>query len=80
MLSLVHSSLLLLYLNIKGVGIQTHALEKLRYDLKKNITCDSRLSATTLKALMSEINNLREETERAHKELEEQRQKFKQVF
>ncbi len=47
---------------------------------KKNITCDSRLSATTLKALMSEINNLREETERAHKELEEQRQKFKQVF
>jgi hypothetical protein len=38
----------------------------------------SRLSATTLKALMSEINNLREETVRAHKELEEQRQKFKQ--
>ena len=42
----------------------------------------SRLSATTnlgLRALMSEITNLREETERAHKDLEEQRQNFKQV-
>jgi len=40
----------------------------------------SRLSATTnlgLKTLMSEITNLKEETERAHKELEEQRQQFK---
>jgi len=40
----------------------------------------SRLSAPTnlgLKTLMSEITNLKEETERAHKELEEQRQHFK---